>query len=208
MSRLLQHENMTERFRLPLEQEEAKHVLLAAMKSQVELRGKEFEVNSHVMAQADAIAEWLTGDNQKIGLLLCGGVGNGKTTFVRAFQKILTQLDLRTYNNEIYRGMRIIDAKSIVHLCKTDYRKWEEISAQEMLAIDDLGIEPLEVYDYGNILSPMVDLLTRRYDKQLFTIITTNLTPQEIRAKYGDRIADRLNEMMFKVIFGNSTYRK
>ena len=53
----------------------------------------------------------------------------------------------------------------------------------------------------------MVDLLTRRYDKQLFTIITTNLTPQEIRAKYGDRIADRFNEMMVKIVFENPTYR-
>jgi DNA replication protein DnaC len=43
---------------------------------------------------------------------------------------------------------------------------------------------------------------------QLFTIITTNLTPSEIREKYGDRIADRMNEMMVKIIFNNDTYRK
>jgi DNA replication protein DnaC len=42
---------------------------------------------------------------------------------------------------------------------------------------------------------------------QLFTIITTNLTPAEIREKYGDRIADRMNEMMVKIIFNNPTYR-
>ena len=77
-----------------------------------------------------------------------------------------------------------------------------------MLAVDDLGIEPLEIQDYGNILSPMVELLTRRYDRQLFTMVTTNLTPQEIRAKYGDRIADRLNEMMVKIVFRNPTYRR
>lgn len=54
----------------------------------------------------------------------------------------------------------------------------------------------------------MVELLMRRYDRQLFTMVTTNLTPQEIRAKYGDRIADRLNEMMVKIVFPNPTYRK
>jgi DNA replication protein DnaC len=53
-----------------------------------------------------------------------------------------------------------------------------------------------------------VEMLTKRYDMQLFTIITTNLTPSEIREKYGDRIADRMNEMMVKIIFNNDTYRK
>ena len=74
-------------------------------------------------------------------------------------------------------------------------------------AIDDFGTEPLEVIDYGNVLYPITDLLTTRYDRHLFTILTTNLTPSEIRPRYGDRIADRLNDMMGKVIFANSTYR-
>lgn len=76
-----------------------------------------------------------------------------------------------------------------------------------MLAIDDLGIEERDVHSYGNVMSPIVELLTYRYDKQLFTIISTNLTPPEIRAKYGDRIADRLNEMMVKIVFAAPSYR-
>jgi DNA replication protein DnaC len=61
--------------------------------------------------------------------------------------------------------------------------------------------------DFGNVMYPIIDILTKRYDMQLFTIITTNLTPAEIREKYGDRIADRMNEMMVKIIFNNPTYR-
>ena len=38
------------------------------------------------------------------------------------------------------------------------------------------------------------------------TLITTNLTPQQIREHYGDRIADRLNEMVKKIVFSNATY--
>lgn len=76
-----------------------------------------------------------------------------------------------------------------------------------MLGIDDLGTEPSEVLDYGNIYTPVIDLLTKRYEEQLFTIITTNLTPQQIRRHYGDRIADRLNEMVKKIVFNNCTYR-
>jgi DNA replication protein DnaC len=93
-------------------------------------------------------------------------------------------------------------------MMKADYQAWEKLCQVDMLAIDDLGIEPVEVMDFGNVLCPVVDLLTKRYDMQLFTIITTNLTPSEIREKYGDRIADRMNEMMVKIIFNNDTYRK
>ena len=69
-----------------------------------------------------------------------------------------------------------------------------------MLGIDDLGTEPSEVLDYGNVYTPVIDLLTKRYEEQLFTVITTNLTPQQIREHYGDRIADRLNEMVKKIL--------
>ena len=37
-------------------------------------------------------------------------------------------------------------------------------------------------------------------------LITTNLTPQQIREHYGDRIADRLKEMVKKIVFSNATY--
>ena len=76
-----------------------------------------------------------------------------------------------------------------------------------MLSIDDLGVEPSEVLDYGNVLSPVIELLSRRYNAQLFTIVTTNLTPKQIREHYGERIADRFNEMFERIVFENSTYR-
>lgn len=191
-----------------MEQEAAKRVLLSAVKAEVEYRCRRFDMNDYVEQQADVIARWLTGDSSQFGLLLCGGCGNGKSTFVKAFQQILNQLQLRNGDTRGAWGIRILDAREIARKCKSDCREWERICNLPMLAVDDLGVEPLEIQDYGNILSPMVELLTRRYDRQLFTMVTTNLTPQEIRAKYGDRIADRLNEMMVKIVFSNPTYRK
>lgn len=198
---------MTERFKLPMTKEQAYQLLLAAVKGEVEYRARKFELNDAVKSYAKTIAEWLTGDSSKFGLLLCGNVGNGKSTFVKAFQQLLNQLNLRSEDNRDYWKIRIIDARTAAYLCKSDYREWEELGRLPMLAIDDLGTEPLEIQDYGNIMSPMVDLLTRRYDKQLFTIVTTNLMPKEIRPKYGVRIGDRFNEMMVKIQFENDTYR-
>ena len=40
----------------------------------------------------------------------------------------------------------------------------EEQLRQIALGIDDLGTEPAEVQDYGNIMYPIKELLTMRYD--------------------------------------------
>ena len=37
--------------------------------------------------------------------------------------------------------------------------------------------------------------------------MTTNLTPDGIRKRYGDQIADRLNEMAVVIPFKNPSYR-
>ena len=76
-----------------------------------------------------------------------------------------------------------------------------------MLGIDDLGTEPKEYLVYGNIHTPIVKLLSSRYDSRLFTMITTNLTPTQICNYYGARIGDRLNEMMKIIVFPNNSYR-
>ena len=100
-----------------------------------------------------------------------------------------------------------MDAKEIAEVAK-DIKEFRSLKNRPMLAIEDMGREPTEVLDYGNILNPVIDLIEYRYDAQLFTIITTNLNPKEIRAKYGARVADRFNEMLEKIIFKNSSYRK
>ena len=115
-------------------------------------------------------------------------------------------LDLKDdFNRDM--GLAIIDAREITRLNKDSYEQFKAYRNRQMLGIDDLGLEPTEVLDYGNILSPVIDLLSYRYNEQLFTVITTNLRPQEIREKYKDRIADRFNEMMTKIIFKNESYR-
>lgn len=127
MSRLLRRGTMTERFKLPMTKEQAYQLLLAAVKGEVEYRARKFEFNDAVKSYADTIAEWLTGDSSKFGLLLCGNVGNGKSTFVKAFQQLLNQLNLRSEDNRDYWKIRIIDARTVAYLCKSDYREWEEL---------------------------------------------------------------------------------
>ena len=76
-----------------------------------------------------------------------------------------------------------------------------------MLGIDDLGEEETVIQNYGNRQTPVIDLLSYRYCRMLFTMVTTNLTPAQIRTTYGDRIADRFNEMMLILPYRSPSFR-
>lgn len=207
-SRLLSHRTMRERFRLPMSEQDAHDELLAAVMAEVSFRNRKFTMDEELDRQIWSMARWLTGTSSKFGALLCGECGNGKSTFLKAFQQLLNyhRYPNKNFNGEVY-GMRIVDTKEIVYLYKESYRDYAKLQRLPMLGIDDLGTEPAEVMDYGNIITPVVDLITRRYEEQAFTLITTNLQPKQIRERYGGRIADRLNEMVEKNIFENSSYR-
>lgn len=180
-------------------------MLTASVMAEVEYRRRRYVESKEMNSYIEQAARWLK-EQDKFGLLLCGVPGNGKTTLMRAIQSLLSILELQDERNErMYVVM--ISAREIARLNKDNYEAFRNYRNRPMLAIDDLGLEPTEVLDYGNILNPVIDLLSYRYDEQLFTVITTNLKPQEIREKYKDRIADRFNEMMTKIIFKNQSYR-
>ena len=204
---LLQRRPMKARFKLPMSEEEAYAYLFAAVIAEVEYRHRTFCTNEYLESQLHDMADWLTSPSSCFGALLCGGCGNGKSTMLKAFQQLLNYLHVpKPYNDGTY-GIQIVDAKYIAYLCKNNYEAYRKLVSADMLGIDDLGTEPSEVMDYGNVYTPVIDLLTKRYEEQMFTVITTNLTPQQIRGHYGDRIADRLNEMVKKIVFNNGTYR-
>ena len=94
-SQLSRPATMRERFRLPFSKDDAIRVLLAAVKAEVERRNKTFIMSEALLTQTEQIAEWLTGNHSKFGLMLCGGCGNGKTTFVKAFQQILNKFEMK-----------------------------------------------------------------------------------------------------------------
>ena len=139
----------------------------------------------------------------------CGGVGNGKTTMMKALQTLLIHLDIRIMHNTSFEtlGMKIISAKELGRQIRVDPKNSLRYQELTMLGIDDLGEEEATMMDYGNRVTPVIDLLSYRYDQMLFTMVTTNLTPKQIRSTYGDRIADRFNEMMLIIPYETPSFR-
>lgn len=199
---LLARKNTVRRFSLGMSLIDAFDSIEAAYMTEVEFRHRTYIADGPTTQHINDIAVWLTSPNPKFGMLLCGQCGNGKTTLVQALRTLVA------YRFKGQRTLRIVDAKEICAIAKADYERFKALCREQLLAIDDLGIEPAEILDYGNVLNPVIDLLTARYNEQLFTIVTTNLTPAQIREHYGDRIADRFNEMFSRIIFHNPTYRQ
>ena len=206
--RLLQQRITNTRFKLPMSYDDAKVYLLAAYQAEVERRHKVFERNEHFDTQLNLIANYLTGGSKKFGLMFCGLCGNGKTTWAKALQLLVSGLNLKNPINNLYYVFPLCNAKDLAMRSKVNYSDWRNVMRYQLMIVDDLGTEPREVMEFGNVYTPLIDLITTRYEEQLYTIFTTNLTPAQLEEKYGKRIVDRLNEMVEKVVFENESYRR
>ena len=160
------------------------------------------------------IADFMTSKSTKCGVLLCGNCGNGKTTTMNSFLSVCKFLDgvltRKLYEKgDIHKPWKIVStsARRISQVAK-DENSMNEAKTATILCIDDVGLEPTEVLDFGNAINPVIEIMEHRYRQQLFTFITTNLTPAQIREKYGDRIADRFNEIMKCIVYKNPTFRR
>ncbi len=207
--RLLAQKTTRDRFKFPCSREQAIDLLTAAYRAEVAFRRRQFIADEHTASHIAQLADFLTSDSARFGLMLCGTYGNGKTTLMYALRSATNLLNRCGEFNDRRVGIRIEDARDIAKLYTArDQRPYNEFKQAEHVIIEDMGKEPIEQMNYGTVISPVVEILEYRYHNQLFTAVTTNLTPQEIRAKYGNRIADRFNEMMQVITFQDQTYRR
>ena len=183
------------------------------------VRGRDHDVtwDADTVSHLKAMALYMTdsGDSRN-GLMMAGTVGNGKSTLMWALARAIEYLDSTTgafayltdprsmYTE--HPRLTILGAREIAMMVK-EPEKFEKIKRTHYLGIDDLGTDPTEVMDYGELKTPLVELIEYRYERRLFTVITTNLLPDQIEAKYGSRIRDRLREMCLKISFGQNSYR-
>lgn len=136
-------------------------------------------------------------NNKKRKLIFSGSVGVGKTYLVAAIANELI--------NKGYKVMYIsaIDLAQLFlnyHMANVGDKEmlFSPLKQADMLIIDDLGVEPI----YNSITIPyLYQILELRGMRHM--IITTNLTLEDIEARYGERICSRIvdvdNSMMLRM---------
>lgn len=154
----------------------------------------------------------------KKGILLIGGVGPGKSTIFRQFQKFLSV----TNHPNLFR---MTESRTITRDFLRDgingLEKWSFNYGQNQhgvtlphpfnLCIDDLGLEAEEISNYGQKVDVISEIMADRY--QLFvnqgikTHAITNLA-DDLKKNYDERINDRFREMFNVVKLTGKSRRK
>ena len=121
-------------------------------------------------------------------LLLIGSTGTGKTHISTA---IARELIHKGYD-VIYDSTQNIISDFESDRFRNNYGREENRSDKyldcQLLIIDDLGTE----FSNQFTVSTLYNLLNTRQNKGLPTVISTNLSPDELRSKYEDRIYSRI----------------
>lgn len=181
--------------------------MLECYKGVVGDRIRIYEENKEVEECIRKVGKWLADPYAPEGLLLAGTPGNGKTTVVSTIKELIAAsqrpdpVRLDYHGNPDTAFLKVVSATDLPQLYSSNENSYHYLKEVGLLAIDDVGVEPLDYTKFGNIINPFLDIFYARYEKKLMTIITTNLSKNEIADRYGERFADRANEMMFRVAF-------
>ena len=159
----------------------------------VRSRGMEFQMDDSTLSKVEKVVKWIF-SSKKRGLLLCGTLGNGKTTMLRTFKTLLG-------SKAVY-----YEAQALYDFYKTN-QTLPRIAMDEVLLIDDLGAEPSTYNEFGEKRYPLAELLLARYKQNATTVIATNCSLSQIGELYGDRVHDRIKEMFVMIRYVEPSYR-
>lgn len=167
--------------------------LLGWYGTMVRSRDVEFLMDDSTVSKVDKVVKWMY-ESRKRGLLLCGTLGNGKTTMLRAVKYLFGTRAVYVESQAVYEYFK-------------QNRSIPSISPRDILLIDDMGVEPAASNDFGDVRYPLTELLLSRYKSNSTTVIATNLTFDEIGEVYGERIQDRMREMFSLIKYVEPSYR-
>ena len=147
------------------------------------------------------------------GITLVGSIGSGKTRRLEAICKALEYQFLSA--GEMIRMVRELQEKmgenTGLKMALLTHKKEFSDAKDHALAIDDMGKEPTELVAYGTRHDYMVEAIEERYEvwKRYgwITIISTQMSPEEIRKRYPAHIADRIGEMTVPVFLARRSRR-
>lgn len=198
-----------QRYRPLLTVMELNNLLNSSYQVEVSARCGALQLDKPTKTAINLAANWLI-NSKKFGLMLYGTVGSGKTTLAKSICRLINTAEYSD-NSSLRKSITSVSATEIIDIAlkpEGHSRTIDKIKTSEMLFIDDLGTEANIIKSWGNELTPLIDILQYRYENQLFTIVTTNLNDDSIRDVYGERVADRFNEMFDCIAYLQPSYRK
>lgn len=171
---------------------------------EAEVKGRGMTLDAHKSEPSlQQAAEWMTKPHGKQWLFLSGTVGTGKTTLLRAIRNTLIEFNV---TNKMFRAS---DFPALffnnVELTERQLLRGEWC---RVLLLDDVGVEQVELKEYGNTVKPFVKIIEERYNRMLPLVVSTNLSFADMTTTYGIRTTDRIKEMTHGIKYNFKSFRK
>ncbi|GAB6013063.1 hypothetical protein [Viscerimonas tarda] len=204
--------NESLRFPFPFEYEEYKLLLAQSANVILEQRREKQsfvfdEKNESVIRQLFfylTLDDHFFGDPQK-GIMLVGKYGCGKTLIMQAMAEMYNSV---IHSLHLQRPLlKFLKSSELLDLLK---EKSIKSFSQQPLVIDEFGREPKQIMDFGNLRSPMIELLCKRYDTGAWTHGVSNFTLETLGSEnlYGQMTGDRLKSMFNFIELKGESRRK
>lgn len=159
------------------------------------------------------IFNWLIGYRINVslnkGLLFTGDYGTGKSVLMKAIVKFIDEYySDRIVENGIPAPYYVLSHDIATAYLEQNLSVLNRMKTTSVLAIDDLGYETKKVMSFGSEQHPFEEILMYRYDRKRTTLITTNLSLNQISEMYGQHIKDRIKQMVYIIEFKGQSKRK
>lgn len=143
------------------------------------------------LPEYEQVANWLTG-NKGRGLFLFGNCGRGKSVLCRY---VLPAILL----NYMRKVVAVYDMQEL-------NRDVDGVLRKHIVALDDVGTEELSV-KFGEKRLAFAEVMDAAEKYGKLVIVSTNLSLEDLRSRYGDRVIDRIRSTMQRVAFNGKSLR-
>ena len=188
---------------------------------------RKYLIDEYNEKEIEQILKWSYNDKSfevgnfslKKGLLILGNVGSGKTMFLKILENSKINPYVYITEDKVKLDYQLGGVKKISQYGYNSYeidlskeQKVRDVNKPIVYCFDEFGDGEKIIDHFGTKIDVMRKIIMDRYDEffdnGLRTIISTNLTMEQIKERYGSRIEDRFNELFNRIIFKGKSRRK